>query len=367
MAIAVLAAVGIGLLFAQWRVGDRTTTCSSDFLNLYTGGKLAFSGHIYSGSAEARVQNEALGCQGYSQFLRLPYLAGLLWPLAQLPFREALVVWRCLCVAAILSLAWLWPGPRWHALAVCVWSFPLMVALAYGQDVPIVLLAAGSGIVLLGRKCDFRAGLCLSLGAAKPHLFVVLVLLILVQRRWRAVLGLAAGGVAIIGANFLAGGLRWPVDFWNTVTGPWANPHASNMINLHGMISAFNAPWWLEPVLAVAFLVPIAWACLQAPPPMSFALALAGGVLVGFHSYLYDLVFSIPLLLTVLASPSLPKWLKWAAGIFASPVLYLIPIPTAFPGPVHFLLPGFLVLTSVAILLKRRQVGLDWPMLPAEG
>ena len=33
----------------------------------------------------------------------------------------------------------------------------------------------------------------------------------------------------------------------------------------------------------------------------------------------------------------------------------------------HFLLPGFLVLTSVAILLKRRQAGLALPALPAEG
>lgn len=359
--------MGIGLTFAQLRVGDRTTTCSSDFLNLYTSGKLAFSGHIYSGWAEARVQKEALGCEGYSQLLRLPYYAGMMWPLAQLPFREALVVWRCLCVGAILGLTWLWPGPRWHTFAVCAWSFPMMVALAYGQDVPMILLAAAYGIVLLGRKRDFPAGLCLCLGAAKPHLFVVLILLIVVQRRWRAVLGLAAGGCAIIAGNFLAGGLRWPIDFWNTVTGPWANPHPGNMINLHGLISAFNAPSWLEPVLAVAFLVPIGWACLQAPPLMSFALALAGGVLVGFHSYLYDLVFAIPLLLTVLASPSLPKWLKWAAGIFASPVLYLVPSPTGFPGPVHFLLPGFLVLTSVAVLLKRRQAGLALPALPAEG
>ena len=359
--------MGIGLSLAQLRVGDRTTTCNSDFLNLYTSGRLAFSGHIYAGWAEARVQHEALGCEGYSQFLRLPYYAGMMWPLAQLPFREALVVWRCLCLAAILSLVWLWPGPRWHALAVCAWSFPMMVALAYGQDVPLILLAAGSGIVLLGRKCDFPAGLCLSLGAAKPHLFVVLVLLIVVKRRWRAVLGLAAGGCAIIGGNFLAGGLRWPIDFWNTVTGPWANPHPGNMINLHGLISAFHAPSWLEPVLAIAFLVPIAWACLQAPPLMSFALGLAGGVLVGFHSYLYDLVFSIPLLLTVLASPWLPRWLKWAAGIFASPVLYLLPTPSGFPGPVHFLLPGFLVLTSAAILLKRRQAGPAWQALPAEG
>jgi hypothetical protein len=133
------------------------------------------------------------------------------------------------------------------------------------------------------------------------------------------------------------------------------------MINLHGLISAFNAPGWLEPLLAVAFLIPVVWACLQAPPLMSFALALAGGVLVGFHSYLYDLVFAIPLLLTVLASATLPDWLKWAARIFASPVLYLVPTPSGFVAPVHFLLPGFLMLTSAAILLSPKEKGQPFP------
>src|SRR5690348_15108368 len=108
LAMAVLAAVGLGASFVQWRLGDRTTTCSSDFLNFYTGAKLAFSGQIYLGLAEARVQHEALGCSGYAQFVRLPYFAGVLWPLAQLPFREALVIWRWLALAAVVGFIGLW-------------------------------------------------------------------------------------------------------------------------------------------------------------------------------------------------------------------------------------------------------------------
>ena len=54
-------------------------------------------------AAEKQVQNETLGCSGehYGQFVRLPYSAALLWPLAQLPFGVALLVWRCLLVAAV--------------------------------------------------------------------------------------------------------------------------------------------------------------------------------------------------------------------------------------------------------------------------
>ena len=65
---------------------------------------------------------------------------------------------------------------------------------------------------------------------------------------------------------------------------------------------------------------------------MGFALALAGGVLVGFHSYLYDLVFAIPLLLTVLASPCVAEVAEVGGGDFR--VAGVIPGPCprrAFP------------------------------------
>jgi len=367
--MALLAALGIGLSLAQWSQGDRSATCSSDFLNFYTGARLAFSGHIYQPAAEKRVQYETLGCSGehYGQFVRLPYFAALLWPLAQLPFGVALLVWRCLSVAAVVGFVWMWPGPRWRTLAVCAWSFPLMAAFAYGQDVPIVLLAAGAGIVLLGRERDWEAGLCLAVGAAKPHLFVILVLMILARRRWRAAPGLGAGGLAIAAVSFLTGGWGWPREFWRTVTGPAGTPNPGAMINLHGIAYFFGAPLWIEAVVAAAFLALIAWASGRMPAPAGFALALAGGVLLGGHSYLYDLAFSIPLLLVVLASPGIALWLKWAAGVFASPVVYLMPLSLAPPGLTHFLLPAFLVLTGIALALGRQEPKFAGAALPAEG
>jgi len=353
-ALIAVAAAGIAVLGALLSAGDRASTCGSDFLNFYTGGKLAFSGNIYSPGAEARIQSQLMGCgPSWEQFCRLPYFAGLLWPFAQLPFAAALAVWRCICVAAVLVFIWMWPGPRPVTLAVCGWSFPLMVAFAYGQDVPILLLAAGAGIALLGTRRDFAAGLCLAMGAAKPHLFVILVLVILVRRRWRAVAGLAAGGFVLAAGCFLAGGFRWPLDFWRTVRGPAGSPRPSTMINLHGAILALRAPWWMEAALAIAFLALIVWACSQVPLQPGLALALAGGVLLGGHSYLYDLVFLIPLLLTVLSWPGVARWLKWAAAFSASPVLYLTPISIPSPGLAHFLLPVFLILTSLAIYLAR--------------
>lgn len=367
--MAVLATVGIALSFAQWSHGERASTCISDFLSYYTGGRLAFSGQIYSPAASISVRHEILGCSNdvYGQFVWPPYFAGLMWPLAQLPFRVALVVWHSFCVVAILGFVWLWPGPRWRTLAICSWSFPLMSAFVYGQDVPILLLAAGAGIVLLGKGCDFEAGLCLAVGAAKPHLFVILALLILVRRRWWAALGFGVGVGVEIGASFLTEGLGWPGEFWHAATSAAANPNPGTMINLHGLAYAFHAPWWIETILSLAFLALIAWTCMRIPDSMGFALALAGGVLLGVHSYLYDLTLVIPLVLTVLASNRIPLWLKWAAGVVASPALYWMPPASTLPGPVHFLLPAFLVLTGVAIAVGRREAEFAGGTLRMEG
>jgi hypothetical protein len=242
-----------------------------------------------------------------------------------------------------------------------------MSAFVYGQDVPILLLAAGAGIVLLGKGYDFEAGLCLAVGAAKPHLFVILALLILVRRRWWAALGFGVGVGVEIGASFLTEGLGWPSEFWHAATSAAANPNPGTMINLHGLAYAFHAPWWIETILSLAFLALIAWTCRRIPDSMGFALALAGGVLLGVHSYLYDLTLVIPLVLTVLASNSIPLWLKWAAGVVASPALYWIPAASTLPGPVHFLLPAFLVLTGVAIAVGRREAEFAGGTLRMEG
>jgi Glycosyltransferase family 87 len=350
------ALIGIILFVVACRNTDRASGCSSDFMNFYSGGRLAFSGQLYSPAAEQHIQRE-LGCtgKGFGQFVRLPYFALAIWPLAKLPFSAALVIWRVLCAAAALLFVFTWPGSRWRALAVCAWSFPLLSAFVYGQDVPVLLLAVGASLLLLDRGHEFLGGVCLALGAAKPHLFVIWVLLIVVQRRWRTVLGLAAGGSTLLALSFFAGGLSWPRDFLRTVTGPNGSPNPERMINLHGASHLIHAPGWLEMLLAVAFFALLFRLCLRLPQSLSFSLALAAGVLLGGHSYLYDLALCIPLVLLLLSSDA-PAWLKWVTVGFASPLVYLLPSTVRFGDFVHLVLPLFLI--AVGIALRRRPIAI---------
>ena len=357
------AIAGIILFVLVCRHGDRASTCASDFANFYIGARLAFSGQVYAPPSEMRILHEILGCNGefYQQFVRLPYLAVLLWPLAQLPFSLALIVWRCFCVASAFAFVCLWPGERWRTLTVLSCSFPLMAAFAYGQDVPILLLVFGVSILLLSRGHDFAAGLCLSLGAAKPHIFGIVVLVILLRRCWRMLKGFGVGQSGLLALSFMGGGFRWPLDFWRTVSGPWINPNPERMINLHGFVYTYHLSTWFEAITAIAFLALIIKACMRVPAAIAFSLALGSGVLVGGHSYLYDLAFSIPLLLLLLESGSVPLWVKWYGWIFALPVIYVLS-PSPFSSLlVHLALILFLV--PVAVLLCRPAV---WTLLNAE-
>jgi len=149
---------------------DRAATCSSDFANFYSGAKLAVSGRIYSPDAEKTLQHEILGCSGvkYGQFVRLPYFAAMLWRVAKLPFSTAVVLWRLVCGGWVLAFVRLWPGSRWRTLAVCAWSFPP---------------AGGRREHRADRaRAGLRGGLCLALGAGKPPVFAIVVLLILAGR-----------------------------------------------------------------------------------------------------------------------------------------------------------------------------------------
>ena len=334
----------------MWKYWDRAATCSSDFANFYSGAKLAFSGQIYSPDAEKTVQHEILGCSGvkYGQFVRLPYFAAMLWPLAQLPFPTAVVLWRLVSGASVLAFIWLWPGSRWRTLAVCAWSFPLMAAFTYGQDVPILLLAAGASIALMGRGREFEGGLCLALGAGKPHVFAMIVLLILVRRWWQVALGLGAGGALLAGTSFLTAGLSWPRVFLATVFGPGGSPNPENMINLHGLMYANHASGWIEGVTMLGLFALLLRACLRAPAPFACVLALSAGVLLGGHSYLYDLAFCIPLVLLLLGSQGIPSWLKFSGLLFASPIAYLLPARSDTANPIHYVLPLFVVAVAVA-------------------
>ena len=93
-------------------------------------------------------------------FIKPPFYALLMWPLAQLPFVTAFYLFRVLVLTGVGLFLWLWPGDRWAAAAACAWSVPLAATFTVGQDVIFLLVAALGAYRMLRSGRPFLAGCC---------------------------------------------------------------------------------------------------------------------------------------------------------------------------------------------------------------
>jgi len=268
----------------------------TDFMDLYAGGKLAFSDGLYD---SARVLRTEAATEGWSSptrlFMRPPVFAVLLWPLAQLPYGTASAVWEILCAGAFAGFAVLWPsGNRWAVAVACCWSLPAFMSVAEGQDIGFLLLWLALAMRLLGKNRPVLAGVVFSLCAAKFHLFLLVPVWVVANRAWRFAWGLCAGGAVLLIASFAANGADWPVRYYRLLTNPANNPYAGVMPNLHGL----TAGWAHREVFEVAgilFAGAVVWfAVRRGSAEAGLAAVLAGGVLVAPHAYMADCALLIP-------------------------------------------------------------------------
>jgi hypothetical protein len=264
-----------------------------DFLPLYAGGKLAGTPGLYNPDVVRGAEMAAAHRTGPALlFIRPPFVAGLIWPLAQLPYDAAHSLWMALRLFAVLGFILLWPHclPYLTALA-CAWFVPLAGAIANGQDDPFLLL----WIALAERWRDgrpFAAGLALSLCLVKFHLFLLLPLFLWTHRR-RLVPGFLAGCAVLGLISLVAGGPSWPRAYLAILKLPQISPGSHTMPNLHGL----QLPAPLELTLSLAVLIAAVFAIRRLSARAALAVTIAGGILLSSHVYFADLTLLLPALL----------------------------------------------------------------------
>ena len=291
--------------------------CTADFAAFYAGGKLAGGPNMYSPAAVFAVEKEAMGC--YLEniiYIKPPFYALLMWPLAQLPYLTAFTLWRVLCLFAVAAFLWMWPGDRLVAAAACAWFLPLATNFTTGQDVAFVLVAFLGAYRLLKAGRGFWAGVVFGLCAVKFHLFVLLPLLLVRRRLWRTMLGGAATLAVFFTASFFACGPQWIRQYRLALTDPRMNPSPGNMVNLNGLFH-YQAAWVVPATVVVigacGYLV---WkGSLEA----ALAAVLTGGVLCVPHNTISDGTLLLPVLLLAQLSHSMPMR---ALALFAITPLY---------------------------------------------
>jgi hypothetical protein len=313
----------------------------NDFVSFYTGGKLAGTPQLYSRPANLQAIQSTLGFQMEgTTYIRPPFYARMLKPLAALPYRAA---WAIFFAATLASILWFvirfskeCPSLPFFASL----SIPLLTPLLNGQDTPFLLVIVGAAILLFRRNRDFWAGLVLSLCALKFHLFLFLALLLVMKKRWRAIKG-GACGLGVLTLLSLG-----EIHAWiQVLRDPWISPDPQNLPNLHGLILTLHGGIAAE--LAVVALVAVLFVmCVLKSDNFEFLIAtsLVCGLIASFHSGPADDVLLLPVfVLAIVSTPDRPLRILTAAIV--SPLPYLMGLAgSPYSAALPVLLIGWVLL-----------------------
>lgn len=320
--------VGLGvafLLFLAYLQRDRAITGQNDFVAFYAGAKLAGTSALYSRPANQAVIRSILGFALENvTFIRPPFYAALLKPLSWLPYRVAYALFSAITLSCVLWFAFRFSKECPALPFFASMSIPILAALCGGQDTPLLLAILGASILLTRRTRDFAAGLVLSLCAIKFHLFLFLPLMFAMKKRWRTMGGLACGTALLTALGVLVAGADSIRGFVNILRDPWINASATVMPNIHGLVAVLHGGVALEVLLVALVFAAFVWIAWGTDNyELLLGASLVCGLLVSFHSELFDDVLLLPVFVAVAENcRSVP--LRALSALILTPVPYFM-------------------------------------------
>ena len=179
---------------------------TNDFVEYWSAARLFLGGGNPYAPAELFKIQQAVGWTEPAALLMWnpPWTLSFIWPLGLLDYDTAQFVWflaHTLIIFIGAQLLWrFYAGPAGdaHRVSFAILTFaPVYFVLLLGQIGPLVLLGLVAFLLALEKRWWSLAGASLTLVAIKPHLlylvWLALLLWILKERRWRAVVGMATG------------------------------------------------------------------------------------------------------------------------------------------------------------------------------
>jgi len=319
----------------------------NDFVTFYAGAKLAGTPDLYSRTANLEMNRALVGNDMGVMYIRPPFYAAILKPLAAFPFLVAYAIFTC---ASLASYIWFVARfakecPALPFLAAI--SVPFLASLLAGQDASFMMAILGGSILLTRKNRDFAAGLVLSLCAYKFHLFLFVPVLLVMRRRWRMLGGGACGLGALLALGMIVNGAGSTAEWIRAIRNPWINPDAAAMPNLHGLVAILNGDMRLEAVLIAGVCAIFLWMTMRTDKyELLLAASLVCGLLVSFHSTIIDDLLLFPVMILVVASSDLVP-LRAATALILTPIPYFLvlagpPYSAVIPVALVLMLAGMI-------------------------
>jgi len=332
----------------------RALVGANDFAHLYAGGRLSGTPDLYSRQANEAVERPLIGggLEG-SRFMRPPFVCLFLKPLSLLPYRAAYWLFQAGNLAALLLFLFLVRG-RWpEAGTMLVMSAPVLGAFINGQELPMLIACAMGSLWLARRGHDFAGGVLLALCASKPHLFLLVPLVLLLYRRWRFAAGAAVSFLLLNAAATLIAGPDVIGAFLRMLREPGGSPWPGIMPSVRA-IAGTNGTLFAA-LAGIVFVLTVAAIVRTGSFEAAFAFALIGSLLMSPHAYMQDAITVLPaaaILLPALTAGAMRTFLRLALLPFPYYILFLGP-PGSFLVPV--LLGGVVVAGSLTRGAARKE------------
>jgi len=353
----------VGVVFAMnshGRLGPNGTPLFYDFSAFYQAAGFADSGHAARAYDDgAMLAAERALFPGAS--LRLPWnypptFQLMLMPLGALPYVAAWLVWSCVLYGlyALLARQIAVAGQRWLVLLAPGAAVNLLV----GQNGLLSTILMGGGVMLL-RSRPIVGGALLGLMSYKPHFAVLVPLVLICGREWRALAAaIAAGAGLALLALVMLGADPWfafvhkalePSSIFSSSSSDWRSiPSVMIMARSLGVGAGLSSG--LHWIVAAAAAVGALWVWRKTSDGQLRVAALATAtLLVTPYLRVYDLALLIlPVMALLPSAEDERRTIDLAVGCAA----WLMPAVLLFSHSSVQLGPVVSVALMVLILLR---------------
>lgn len=324
----------VGLLSAYFAL-ILSHTVSADVINIktvdamtyYSEARLILAGHaglMYNWSALAHVESSVAGAAPATFGVLInpypPFFVTAFLPLALLPYGAAFIGWLAINCALLMSALYMlerYAGlERKKALAfrwLALTCLPVFMALGDGQSSAYLLVLLTGCLLALRSQRLVLAGMALAAASIKPGYILPILLVFVIQQRWRVLASYAVSGAVLLVAPLPIFGLSIYRSFLQLLIqiSGWQGRSFHHPLWYHHVPVApgiYAAQWnhslagFAELLLAgrmstivygaasLGVLLLLAMCTVRATnPDIPFGIAVVAGVLVSPHTLAYDL------------------------------------------------------------------------------
>ncbi len=295
--------VATTIIMSDWIIGAiQSPRTGWDFPVFYIAAHLPMH-LLYNSAAFAAFWQKHLapiGVPHWAPYVRLSVFSLLLRPLAMMSYYHALWVWLSAGLSAYFASVFLLLRRfKLPALLIPAYAafFPAIAGLIGGADATVYLLCLVVALLLLERGQDGLAGCALIPCLCKYNLVLLVPVVLLLHRRYRALVSFGIGAVLVVAISIA---LASPKSYIDAVANApriagWFFP-----VGLRGFSMGIHQ-LWTYPILAILTFLLCWWLMRLLPLSEAFCVAIIGALLISPYITWYDSTLLVLPLAVILA------------------------------------------------------------------